>query len=158
MWISCFRWNWNSSEKNDVLQKRYSMNSAITLVDRKFNSCKILQDSYKKVQFLKDSGMQWHSCKILARNCALSQGGKSYKILARLRALSHESCKILQEINHLYTHYVLIIYAIDQKASIIIRLRWNLINFTPVERILYSNVLKSISANEFSEHIRFVVT
>ena len=52
------------------------------VIDRKFTSCKILQDSYKlgqsckivqKVQFLQDSWMQWHSCKLLARNCALSQ-------------------------------------------------------------------------------------
>ena len=41
--------------------------SDASLVDRKFNSCKILQDSCKKVQFLQDSWMQWHSYKILAR-------------------------------------------------------------------------------------------
>ena len=39
----------------------------VPLVDRKFSSCKILQDSCKKVQFLQDSWMQWNSYKILAR-------------------------------------------------------------------------------------------
>ena len=77
---------------------------------------KILQDSYKKL----------NSCKILGCNGILARFLQSSckklcyitKILQNFSNLQ-ESCKILQEINLLYTHYVLRIYAFHQKASII---------------------------------------
>ena len=75
------------------------------------------------------------SCKILARNCALSQEGKSCKIPPRfLQEFVIQD--FLQEINPLYTHYVLIIHAFHQKPSIINRYRKILMNFTTVEHIL----------------------
>ena len=93
----------------------------LSLVNKKFISCKILQVSCEKVQFLQDSWMQWLSCKILARNCALSQEGKSCKNLGRFVQEFVLYHKNLARNNHLYTHYVLIIYAFHQKASIINR-------------------------------------
>ena len=137
----------NNAVPQSLKNQQNCENVNIALVDRKFNSCKILQDSCKKVQFLQDSWMQWHSCKILARFlqdsckklCSITRRKilqDSCKILAIICDLSRESRKILQELNYLYTHYVLIIYAFHQKPSIINRYRKILMNFTTVERIL----------------------
>ena len=65
------------------------------LVDRKIVSCKIMQDSYKKVQFLQDSWMQWHSYKILARFLQETVLYHKKEILARLL---QDSCKNLWSI------------------------------------------------------------
>ena len=59
---------------------------------------RFLQKSSIPVRFLDAMAFFQDSCKILARNCALSQEGKSCKILARF----------LQELNFLSTKVVLI--------------------------------------------------
>ena len=127
-WICIILVKHGESLSHSVIQLIWEFK--MTLVDRKFNSCKILQDSSKKssilARFLDAMAFLQDSCKILARNCALSRRKilqDSCKILARICDLSRESCKILQEINHLYTHYVLIIYAFHQKPSRINRYR-----------------------------------
>ena len=73
-------------------------NVVIALVDRKFNSCKILQDSCKKVQFLQDSWMQWHSYKILAR---FLQETVLYHKKENLARFLQDSCKNLWSITRI---------------------------------------------------------
>ena len=81
----------------DLFELKTLMDHLVSLIDRKFISCKILQVSCKlrtsckiftKNQFLQDSWMQWHSCKVPAR------------ILQDVPNLQ-EYCKILREINFL---------------------------------------------------------
>ena len=94
-----------SSQEKELLQK----------------SCKILAINTTFAKFLEQIHILqgwwiWkYSCKILG--IILQHFHTSCKNFARVVYL--ESCKILQEINYLYTHYVLIIYAFHQKASII---------------------------------------
>ena len=83
-------------------------------------SCKTLAINTMFAKFL----WKIHLAKFLRQSCNtfafLAKILQEFFLLQKIQFLQ-ESCKILQEINYFWTHYVLIIYAFHQKASIINR-------------------------------------